>query len=241
MNSIERRNLDSGVELRADGDAMKIGGHAAVFNEQVEIFPGFEERFESGAFTETIKSDDIRALWNHDPAFVMGRNKSGTLRLSEDDRGLVFENDPPDAQWAKDIVVSIKRGDISGASIGFRVVKETWEHREDGVEVRSIQEAKLFDVSPVAFPAYPQTDVAVRSLLECSPGMPVELRDVLVGLLSAVHDAEQGSLETIITEALESQTEAIAVRVAAIIQEQRAKARVAGTYRGRRLDLEQAS
>ncbi len=236
MNSIERRNLDSGVELR-DDHGTKIGGHAAVFNDQVEIFPGFEERFEPGAFTKTIEGDDIRALWNHDPAFVMGRNKSGTLRLSEDDRGLVFENDPPDAQWAKDIVVSIKRGDISGASIGFRVVKETWEHREDGVEVRSIQEAKLFDVSPVAFPAYPSTDVGVRSLLECSPSLPVELRDVLVGLLSAVHDAEQDSLETIITEALESQTEALAVRVAEIIQIQRAKDRAAMDMRQRQLDL----
>ena len=239
--NIERRNFESGVELRA-GDTLKIGGHAAVFNDQVEIWPGFEERFDPGAFTRTIKEDDIRALWNHDSAFVMGRNKSGTLRLSEDERGLVVENDPPDAQWARDVVTSIERGDITGASIGFRAMDEEFE-RKDGIEIRTITRAKLFDVSPVAFPAYPATDVGVRSWLG-SEKIPAEIRNALLKACGWPTDPTilsmppSGDVEEVIGKALEHHTEAIAVRVAEIITEQRAKDRAAMNMRRRRLDLE---
>ncbi len=238
MNNIERRTLDSGVALRQGGDARKIGGHAAVFNDEVEIWPGFRERFLPGAFTRTIGEDDIRALWNHDSAFVMGRLKSGTLKLSEDDRGLVFENDPPDAQWARDVVASIERGDISGASIGFRAMDEEWE-RKDGVEIRTITRAKLFDVSPVAFPAYPQTDVGVRALLECSPSLPDELRDELTRALGETSGAllEGADMGATIGKALDSHVEAIAVRVAEILIEKRAAELAVINLRGKRQDL----
>jgi len=236
--NIERRNFDSGaLELRG-ADGLKIGGHAAVFNDQVEIWPGFEERFEPGAFAETIKDDDIRALWNHDPAFVMGRNKAGTLRLGEDKRGLTFENDPPDAQWARDVVTSIERGDITGASIGFRSIDEEFE-KKDGVEVRTITRAKLFDVSPVAFPAYPSTDVAVRAVLECSPGLPDELRDELARVLLGNPNVDRAAenIQAALTAALDTHTEALATRVAEIIQEQRAVDRAALDMRRRHLDV----
>jgi uncharacterized protein len=149
------------VELRADGDEKpKIVGHAAVFDTPAEIW-GFEEIIRKGAFTEAIKKDDVRALWNHDPNYVLGRTKSGTLKLEEDDIGLKIENDPPETQWAKDLMVSMQRGDVDQMSFGFIVDEEKWSKRDGEPDLREILKARLFDVSPVTFPAYEETDVSV--------------------------------------------------------------------------------
>jgi len=138
-----------------------IAGHAAVFNQEADL-GWFREKILPGAFLDSIGKDDIRALFNHDPNFVLGRNTNGTLRLREDDRGLFIENDPPDTQWARDLLTSIERRDISQMSFGFEVMDQRWETK-DGIEIRIIARVKLWDVSPVAFPAYDQTDVNVRS------------------------------------------------------------------------------
>jgi HK97 family phage prohead protease len=152
------------VETREDGKR-KIRGHAAVFNRLSEDLGGFREQISPGAFATAIVEDDVRALFNHDPNFVLGRNRSGTLTMSEDPDGLAVEIDPPDTQWARDLQVSIDRGDISQMSFGFRVDKggQSWAKTDQG-SIRTITKARLFDVSPVTFPAYPQTDVAVREL-----------------------------------------------------------------------------
>lgn len=142
-----------------------IEGHAAVFNQWSEELGGmfsFKEKVLPGAFSETIQTDDIRALFNHDPNYVLGRNKAGTLELKETQKGLLVRITPPDTQWARDLTVSIDRGDISQMSFGFLVIEDRWGH-EDGMDVRELQKVKLFDVSPVTFPAYPQTSVGVRS------------------------------------------------------------------------------
>ena len=154
------------IELRVEGgDTPKIVGHAAVFNKWSEDLGGFREKIASGAFTKTIKEGDIRALFNHDANFVLGRNKAGTLTLEEDKKGLKVSIDPPDAQWARDLTTSIERGDITQMSFGFRTIKDQWTTPKDGKDnQRELLEVELFDVSPVTFPAYPQTDVGVRSL-----------------------------------------------------------------------------
>ncbi len=157
------------LEIRAaeseDGRS-KIVGYAAVFNQLSEPLAGrFREQIRPGAFKRSIKNGDVRALWNHDPNYVLGRTKSGTLRLEEDDRGLKIEIDPPDTQWARDLMVSIQRGDVDQMSFGFRVLKDEWDRREDGTIIRTLIDVELFDVSPVTFPAYPQTSVAVRDML----------------------------------------------------------------------------
>lgn len=156
-------------ETRADGEGAEkpvIIGHAAVFDQLSEDLGGFREKIAPGAFAEAINRDDVRALFNHDPNFVLGRNKAGTLRMTEDAVGLRVEIDPPDTQIARDLMVSLKRGDISQMSFGFIVEAQAWEEGEDGKVTRTIKKAGLFDVSPVTYPAYPQTDVAVRSLEE---------------------------------------------------------------------------
>lgn len=159
------------TELRiadSDGGGATIEGHAAVFDSWSEtlggIFP-FKEIVRKGAFNESIGKDDIRALFNHDPNYVLGRNRAGTLELVEDDIGLRVKITPPDTSWAKDILTSIRRGDITQMSIGFIVEDDKWSTK-DGMDVREIRKVQLFDVSPVTFPAYTATDVGVRAMQE---------------------------------------------------------------------------
>lgn len=151
-------------EIRAsgDGEPPRLTGYAAMFNALSEDLGGFFERIKPGAFTKTLLEADVRALLNHDPNIVLGRTKAGTLRLNEDDAGLAFELDLPDTQAARDLIVSVKRGDIDQMSFGFRTVRDSWEQVGEQI-VRTLIEVKLFDISPVTFPAYPQTSASVRS------------------------------------------------------------------------------
>lgn len=163
LPEIERRSVQM-TEIRAESDG-KISGYAAVFNQQSELLYGsFREVIKPGAFSKTLQND-IRALWNHDTAYVLGRNTAGTLSLVEDSRGLRVDIAPPDTQWARDLMVSIKRGDISQMSFGFNVKKDSWsETQADGTQIRTLEDINLHEVSVVTFPAYPQTSVSARSL-----------------------------------------------------------------------------
>ena len=134
----------------------KIVGYAALFNTETSL-GNFSERIAKGAFITSIKKDDVRMLWNHDPNYPIARTKSKTLVLQEDEKGLFFRGEPPDTQWARDLLVSIKRGDVSQNSFAFEIVKESWQKRSDGGKVRVLEECKLYDVSCVTYPAYEQT------------------------------------------------------------------------------------
>ncbi|MFA4973653.1 MAG: HK97 family phage prohead protease [bacterium] len=161
---MERRDFPIS-ELRISGDdkAPKITGHAAIFDTLSLDLGGFKEKIAPGAFKKTIRNGDVRALFNHNPDYVLGRTKSGTLKLKEDQTGLAISIDPPDTGFARDLQESIARGDIDQMSFGFRCIKDAWENQEGKNSVRTLLEVELFDVSPVTFPAYPQTDVNVRS------------------------------------------------------------------------------
>ena len=165
IDGIERRNYGVKFEIRAVGgdDGMpQIVGHSAVFDVLSEMMWGFREKIAPGAFAETIKEDDIRALFNHDSNYVLGRNLSETLSLKEDDTGLWIEVDPPDTNYARNLIQSIERGDITGMSFAFRTITDSWNIVEDE-DIRTLEKLKLYDVGPVTFPAYPETDAAVRS------------------------------------------------------------------------------
>lgn len=173
---LERRFLPT--ELRIDGKEQPvITGHAAVFNQKSEEMFGFREIVLPGAFSKTIKKADVRALWNHDPNFVLGRNKTDTLKLSEDDTGLKVRIFPPDTIWANDLLESIKRGDVDQMSFGFRTITDQWR-KENGEMIRELVEVELFDVSPVTYPAYPQTDVSARELTELRSFYDAKMRDL---------------------------------------------------------------
>src|SRR3972149_5983877 len=175
-----------------------LRGHAAVFNKEADI-GWFKEIVRPGAFADTIVRDDIRALWNHDPNFVLGRKKNGTLRLSEDSIGLSVEIHPPDSPWAACVVESVRRKDVDQMSIGFISLDEQWG-KKDGVRLREILKIQLFDVSPVTFPAFVDTDVSVRS---CLASIGINYQSLFSGLMKA----ECGE-ETLRPEELEAVTRA---------------------------------
>lgn len=166
MKDLERRlYIPDQLRLQAasESEAAMIRGHAAVFNQLSEDLGGFREQIAPGAFANTIKNRDVRALLNHNSDMVLGRLGAGTLRLAEDDNGLSIEIDPPDTTYANDLLVSMKRGDINQMSFGFLTISDSW-NKVDGEWVRTLLEVDLFEVSPVTFPAYPQTSVSARSL-----------------------------------------------------------------------------
>ena len=160
----ELRLIQTEANENGERTAPVIEGHAAVFGPFSEELGGlfkFRERIAPGAFTETLKNDDIRALWNHNPDYVLGRNKAGTLELEETPRGLKVRIHPPDTQYARDLMESMQRGDVSQMSFAFTTQEESWS-TVDGADVRELRKVQLFDVSPVTYPAYTQTDVGVR-------------------------------------------------------------------------------
>lgn len=172
---MERRYIDA-EDLRAtepseDGESLKVRGHAAVFDTLSGNLGGFREIIAPGAFSSAIKRDDVRALYNHDPNQILGRVKSGTLRMWEDEIGLAVEIDLPNTERGRDLHEMIRRGDVDQMSFGFGVeVDDKGERRErwqkvNGEHVRTVEAAKLYDVSPVVYPAYTSTDVSVRSTL----------------------------------------------------------------------------
>jgi uncharacterized protein len=159
----ELRVAAAGTE---SGGIGTLEGYAAVFDSWSEDLGFFREKIQKGAFANALKNSDCRALINHQPGQLLGRQSARTLRLSEDDKGLFMSVDLPDTQYARDLKVSVERGDITQQSFGFCVKTDVWvEDRETGKTERTIMEVdELFDVSPVTFPAYADTTVAKRSL-----------------------------------------------------------------------------
>lgn len=160
--TLETRTLTRPLEFRAGDSGKKVGGYAAVFNSEADIGGYFREIIAPGAFADAVKGD-VRALIDHDSGRVIGRSTAGTLRLSEDKTGLAVEIDLPDTTDGRDIATLIERGDVSGMSFGFIVTKQTWDETGD-VPTRTIQAVELHEVSIVAFPAYDDTSIALRSL-----------------------------------------------------------------------------
>ena len=168
MSEIEKRVFTaSSLEIRKSGDGEKktLRGYAAVFNSLSENLGGFREQISPGAFRSSIGPDaDVKAFWNHNSDIVLGRTTSGTLRLVEDETGLAIEIDPPES--ARSFVESVERGDVSQMSFGFSVRPDgdRVEIDDDGMMIRTLTDIRLFEVSPVAMPAYPATSISQRTL-----------------------------------------------------------------------------
>lgn len=163
VTGLERRSMEV-RELRAADDGKRIEGYAAVFNEETDIGGMFREVVRPGAFKRAIKEhQDVRALWNHNPDHILGRTKAGTLDITEDKRGLHISIDPPDTQFARDLMESIRRGDVDQMSFAFRAVEEKWTERKDEPHLRELVDLDLYDISPVVYPAYQGTQVGLRT------------------------------------------------------------------------------
>ena len=129
----------------------------------------FVETIDKEAFKDSLAARNVVGLWSHDTAQVLGNTKSGTLRLTNMENELRFELDIPNTTVGNDAWELIQRGDVDGVSFGMKVTKDKWssEKRDNGrIYRRNILNAELYEISPVAFPAYPANEVAARSLEE---------------------------------------------------------------------------
>ncbi|MBD7984415.1 HK97 family phage prohead protease [Sporosarcina sp. Sa2YVA2] len=168
MDKTEKRELmmTQKIEVREDDDGNRtLSGYAVKWEKRSLVlgyFMKFREQFKKGAFVDSLQSEDQRFLWSHDTSKVLGRTKNNTLRLREDDTGLHFELDLPKTTLGNDTFESIKRGDVDGVSFGFQMISEDIEDPDDDLRLRTVTKAKLLEVSAVAFPAYPDSEVSAR-------------------------------------------------------------------------------
>jgi uncharacterized protein len=164
MNDLEIR-ASIPVEVReAEDGQIRVAGYAAVFDEETDIGGMFREAIAPGAFADAVGRDDVVFLVNHD-GLPLARTRSGTLRLKEDDHGLYMEADlDPSDPDVRAIVPKMKRGDLDKMSFGFIAERQSWHDMDSKYPKRTIEQARLFDVSVVTTPAYEGTEIALRSL-----------------------------------------------------------------------------
>jgi hypothetical protein len=166
------------IVTREPEDRPRIEGYGAVFYRDSD--PGTEywlwddvvERIRPGAFDRALREDDVRSFFNHDPNLILGRNTAKTLWLSVDERGLKYSVSPPDTPAANAVIASVARGDVSGSSFMFEPLRATWEEvkrDKDILFIRNIDEVRLWEVGPVAFPAYESTTAGTRGESRSGP------------------------------------------------------------------------
>ena len=183
MGKVTTRAIAQAPELRAEGTETRLVGYAAVFNQRTDIGGMWIEEIAPGAFRAAIADGaDVRALFNHDANHVLGRTVSGTLTLREDETGLRYEIAPPSTAIGQSVVESVRRGDVTGSSMGFAVRAQEWTRAATPGElpVRRITEIDyLRDVGPVTFPSYEQTtaDAEARSQAAALAVPVVDLRE----------------------------------------------------------------
>lgn len=148
------------VKATVQTSARTVTCLVAPYNQLSQDLGGFKEIYEPGCFSECLKQDDPRALFNHNPDYVLGRKSAGTARFLEKADGLYFEADAPDTQWANDLLVSMRRGDITQGSAAFFILKPRWEYR-GSQKIRVIEQAKLVESSIASFAAYESTTASV--------------------------------------------------------------------------------
>jgi len=171
IDGAERRFVEAPVAIqeRAEGSAdanSGIEGYALKFNKTTSIGDWFREEILPGAL-DGVLNDDVRCLFNHNPDMVLARsvNGTGTLKLSVDETGLKYRYETPNVSYAKDLEENIRLGNVSQSSFGFSIDEQNWIERDGELPLRQITKLKrLYDVSPVTYPAYQDTSVAKRSL-----------------------------------------------------------------------------
>ena len=190
MTEFEKRGSALGVETRAAGGKRTLAGYAIVYNSPTMIGDpewGFTEVFAPGSADAAIRGD-VLALFSHDTSRLVGRTKSGTLRLSSDENGIMAEIDVPDTSDGNDLWALVDRGDISGMSFAFRATKQEWDDTVTPPK-RTVLKADVYEVSAVASPAYQDTTLAKRSF-----------------------DAARGEAETVASARAKREADAVAAR-----------------------------
>lgn len=164
---MEQRILNmKDVKTREEGGKRYLEGYFAVFGETYQVFDGWTETIERGAFARYLASgEDVKVLWNHDANIVLGSTGNSTASLREDEKGLygsveINEND----QDAVNAYARIARGDVNGCSFGFDVARQEEWWDDDGVYHTKLTEIDpLYEVSACTFPAYKATSISARN------------------------------------------------------------------------------
>ena len=165
MGSRQVRAIPSDLRAkRNDSEAPIIEGYFAVFNSNYQISKDMSESVAPGAFSKSLEENDVRALVNHDTTLVLGRTKSGTLQLKEDEKGLfgTIQVNPNDRS-AMDLYERVSRGDVDGCSFGFDIRAEETEIQDDGTIHWTMTDIDLGEVSCCTFPAYQETNIEARA------------------------------------------------------------------------------
>lgn len=191
INNAERRFFAQPlvIEQREGKESRTIAGYAAVFNRDSEDFGGWVERIDPGAFNERM-ADDAVALFNHDPNLILARNNVN-LKLTIDGVGLRYEFDAPNTTAGNDLLENIRNGNIKQSSFAFTTNEVKWYNPSDKSQpsVRTIMKVeRLYDVSPVTYPAYPDTTVGARSFKTAIEKEERELKVHLVDLMKRKHE-----------------------------------------------------
>lgn len=169
---IEKRAFN--VESRVENESRLVYGYAALYDNTTRIMDWYDEEIAQGAF-DSAQMDDVRALFNHDPNLLLARTKSGTLSLSVDERGLKYEFEAPNTSAGNDLLEMLRRGDVSQSSFAFTIAAEEWIEEKGMKPKRRITKVeRLYDVSPVTYPAYPDTTAAKRSFEHWKEEQPPE-------------------------------------------------------------------
>ena len=190
LSKLETRVNPAQFEVRETDEGMSFSGYAAVFNSDSQPLP-FTERIAPGAFRGSLRNrNDIKLLWNHDTASVLGSTRAGTLKLTEDNRGLYVEAMLPNTTVGRDAKELISRGDVDAMSFGFTVARGGDEWSSDG-STRTLTKIVLHEVSIVAFPAYTATagSTAVRGLDKVAKRAEVDA-DALADALLKIENGE---------------------------------------------------
>lgn len=162
MQQLEQRKME---QVKANDNI--IEGYALRFNSLSKDLGGFREVISPTALKKTDLSD-VRCFIDHDSSLVLGRTANDTLKITVDEVGLHFRCELPDTTYARDLNVSVTRGDINECSFGFNVSDggESWKRDGDNY-IRTINTInELAEISIVSIPAYAETnaEIAQRSL-----------------------------------------------------------------------------
>ena len=203
----EVRYLTGRIELRASDKGPRLR-MTVPYNSESDDLGGFREQVRPGAFTKSMQERDVMSLWNHDPMWVLGRKGNDTLNLESTGEGLTGEvqldkDDPMHQHFAR----RVERRDVTGTSFGFQKVHDDWGGvASDGIPLRSLQEVRLYDLSPVTFPAYPESGVTSRSLVDVAS---VRAGVDLATLVAAIVGSDGGKIRHDLAAGVRSQVDRI--------------------------------
>lgn len=169
MTDAERRFTSVPVEVRAGSDKREIGGYAAKFNTRSQNLGGFVERIDTAFFNRSKGNGwpNVMARYNHEDNMLLGTSAAGTLRLGIDDVGLTYAVDVPRSR--EDVLELVQRGDVRKSSFAFITERDggdDWTTDDSGFPLRTLLRGRLIDVAPVNMPAYEDTNVGARSLVD---------------------------------------------------------------------------